>query len=279
MSLTDSQIDAQRALIQAAANEGAGFEVTIRALILYLDAWKKDKQAWRSVLDNHFNRAESIGGPIIPSIQACHSVWPAFGGSVEGWEAHLNIENSLAVGDGLQLSVFGYGNAKSQAIQDVCQKTLALLLLTDASQVLLQPAQWRVSSNEIINATATFKRIYVEKWLDPSAIGDVRMGDEQPRVQPPPSARARAASSARPQSLYPLPPTQKEERDNQITYLLSMEIAAYGAAWPFKLHRGRWRILNELLEPGALRPWVDEHDQFKIIQDPRNPRRWGIAMA
>ena len=279
MSLTDSQIDAQRALIQAAANEDAGFEVTIRALILYLDAWKKDKQAWRSVLDNHFNRAESIGGPIIPSIQACHSVWPAFGGSVEGWEAHLNIENSLAVGDGLQLSVFGYGNAKSQAIQDMCQKTLALLLLTDASQVLFQPAQWRVSPNEIINATATFKRIYVEKWLGPSAIGDMRMGDEQPRVQPPPSARARAASSARPQSLYPLSPKQKEERDNRITNLLSMEIAAHGTAWPFELHRGRWRILNELLEPGALRPWVDEHDQFQIIPDFGNPRRWGITMA
>ena len=272
MSLTDSQIDAQRALIQAAANEDAGFEVTIRALILYLDAWKKDKQAWRSVLDNHFNRAESIGGPIIPSIQACHSVWPAFGGSVEGWGAHLNIENSLAVGDGLQLSVFGYGNAKSQAIQDMRQKTLALLLLTDASQVLLQPAQWRVSPNEIINATATFKRIYVEKWLDPSAIGDMRMGDEQPRVQPPPP-RARA------RSFIQTPGQQQQERDERVTAILNTEIAAYGTAKPFMLQRGRMRLLAELLPPGALRPWVEAHCQFKITQDDRHPRRWGIKLA
>ena len=278
MPLSDMQIEAQRIALQESADDEQAFAQTVGALMLYLSAWKRESQCWRTVLNNHFNRAKSIGGPIIPSIASCTTVEPAIGGG-GGFEAELTIENSLAVGDGLQLVCKGEGNSQKDAVGNMCHKALALLLLTDARNVLIQPAQWNIDGDAIVDAAVTYKRLFVEKWLGASAIGDVRMGDEQPRVQPPPSARARAASSARPQSLYPLPPKQKEERDNQITYLLSMEIAAYGAAWPFKLHRGRWRILNELLEPGALRPWVDEHDQFKIIQDPRNPRRWGIAMA
>ena len=262
--------------LHSALDADHAWENTLIKVMEYINAVKKPLAAWRTILNGHFNRRKTDGGPIISSINDCTTIVPANGGA---FEATLTIDNSLSVGDGLALSVSVIGDSKDDAMKNVCHKTFGLLLLTDASQVLLQPAQWRVSPNEIINATATFKRIYVEKWLDPSAIGDVRMGDEQPRVQPPPSARARAASSARPKSLYPLSPKQKEERDNRITNLLSMEIAAHGTAWPFELHRGRWRILNELLEPGVSRPWVDEGDQFKIIQDPRNPRRWGIAMA
>ena len=276
MPLSEEQIAAQRIVLQESADEEA-FPQTVRALMLYLSTWKRESQGWRTVLNNHFNRAKRIGGPIIPSIQACHSVWPAIRGG-GGFEAELTIENSLAVGDGLQLVCKGNGNSQKDAVDNMCHKALAILLLTDASNVLIQPAQWNIDGDAIVDAAVTYKRLFFEKWLDASAIGDMRMGDEQPRVQPPPSARARAASSARPQPFL-LPPMQKEERDDQITYLLGMEIAEYGAAWPFMLHRGRWRILNELLEPGALRPWVDEHDHFKITQDPRNPRRWGIALA
>ena len=75
-------------------------------------------------------------------------------------------------------------------MKNVCHKTFGLLLLTDASQVLLQPAQWRISGDEIVSGVVLLKRMYVERWGTPSAIGDVRMGDEQPRVQPPPQPSA-----------------------------------------------------------------------------------------
>ena len=62
-----------------------------------------------------------------------------------------------------------------------------------------------------------------------------------------------------------------------ITTLLNMEIAAHGVAWPFQLHRGRWRLLDKLLppRPGALKEWVHARpDEFTIIRD--NRQRWGI---
>ena len=111
---------------------------------------------------------------------------------------------------------------------------------------------------------------FVRRKVAPSAIGDVRMGDEQPRVQPPPRQ-----SSAGLQDEPPVGPQQQQQRDKMITDLLMMEIAAHGAAWPFMLHRGRWRLLRRLCHPGSLKSWVQAQPQFKIIED--SMQRWGIT--
>ena len=121
-----------------------------------------------------------------------------------------------------------------------------------------------------IHRLADIHRRYVERWLSPSAIGDIRMGDEQPRVQPPPRR-----SNAGLQDEPPVGPQQQQQRDKMITDLLMMEIAAHGAAWPFMLHRGRWRLLRRLCHPGSLKSWVQAQPQFKIIED--SMQRWGIT--
>ena len=253
--------------LTSAADEDDAWEKTLLKLMEYLNAVKKPMQVWRQVLHNHFVRRKVAGGPIIPSIRDCHTVAPAIGG---GFEATLNIQNSLSVGDGLELSVSAIGDSDKDAVNNVCHKTFGLLLLTDASQVLLQPAQWSVPGDDIVSVAALLKRMYVERWGTPSATGDVRMGDERPRVQPPPS-RARAGLNYEP----PQGPEGQEQRDKMIADLLNMEIRKYGTAWPFLLHHGRWHLLDQLLPPGALKSWVQAHpDEFMIIHDSR--QRWGI---
>ena len=252
--------------LHSALDADHAWENTLIKLMEYINAVKKPLVAWRQILNCHFNRRKTAGGPIIPSINNCTTIVPAIGG---GFEATLTIENSLSVGDGLELSVSAIGDSVKDARNNVCHKTFGLLLLTDASQVLLQPAQWRIPGDDIVSAAALLKRMYVERWGTPSAIGDVRMGDEQPRVQPPPS-RARAGLNYEP----PQGPEEQQQRDKMITDLLNMEITAHGTAWPFQLHRGRWRLLDQLLPPGALKSWVQAHPEFRIIQDSR--QRWGI---
>ena len=72
-------------------------------------------------------------------------------------------------------------------------------------------------------------------------------------------------------------PEEQQQRDRMITTLLNMEIADNGVAWPFQLHRGRWRLLDKFFHPrvGALKEWVQARPQeFKIILDAS--QRWGI---
>ena len=75
----------------------------------------------------------------------------------------------------------------------------------------------------------------------------------------------------------PRGPEEQQQRHQMITMLLNVEIAAHGIAWPFQLHRGRWRLLDKLLppRPRALKEWVQARPkEFKIILD--NRQRWGI---
>ena len=141
-------------------------------------------------------------------------------------------------------------------------------MLTDASKVLLQGKQWQVPCDAIYNTAVMMKGIYVQRWAR-SAIGECTIGDEEPRVQP--------LHSRAPAGLSYEPPEQQKERDQMITALLNMEIAAHGVAWPFQLHRGRWRLLDKFFHPrvGALKEWVQARPQeFKIILD--DSQRWGI---
>ena len=91
-----------------------------------------------------------------------------------GFEATLNIQNSLSVGDGLELSMRAICDNETDAVNNVCNKALGLLLLTDACQVLLQPAQWIVLGDDIVIVATRLKLIYVQ---GPWTIGDILMGD------------------------------------------------------------------------------------------------------
>ena len=86
----------------------------------------------------------------------------------------MNIQNSFSVGDGLELSVSAVGYNETHAVDNVCNKALGRLLLTDACQVLLQPAQWIVPGDDIVIVATRLKLIYVQR---PWTIGDIFMGD------------------------------------------------------------------------------------------------------
>ena len=118
---------------------------------------------------------------------------PALNG---GFKATLHTLTAFSVNDGYELRLSANGENKKDALSNVCWKALALLLLTDASQVLLQDKQWQVPCDAIYNNAVMMKDIYVHTWAR-SAIGDCTMGDEEPRVQPLPR-RARAGLSYEP---------------------------------------------------------------------------------
>ena len=241
---------------------------TLLKFMDYLGMVKAENQSFRIILNYNWNRCEA-GGPIIPSIQKCHTMEPAVGG---GFNATLHTQNAFCVNDGYELRLSVNGENRQDAISNVCWKALALLLLTDASNVLLQDKQWQVPCDAIYNIAVMMKGIYVQRWAG-SAIGDYTIGDEGPRVQPHHS-RAPAGLSYEP----PRGPEQQQDRDHMITTLLNMEIKAHGVAWAFLLHRGRWRLLDNLLPPsvGALKKCVQARPkEFKIILD--NRLRWGIT--
>ena len=61
--------------------------------------------------------------------------------------------------------------------------------------------------------------------------------------QPPPLLLSRGWVAGVNLSFFDDSPRGREEQ-----YDLDMEIRANGIAWPVQLHRGRWRILDQLLE-------------------------------
>ena len=98
-------------------------------------------------------------------------VAPALGG---GFEATLNTQNSLSVGDGFEFSASANGGNNTDAVNNACHGALGFLLFAKASQVWLRPAQWSVPEDDIIRVADMLKRMCVERWASQSAIiGDV----------------------------------------------------------------------------------------------------------
>ena len=60
------------------------------------------------------------------------------------------MANSFAAGDGIRNQTFAEGSSKTEASELVCRKALARLLLADPSQVVLRPAHWTVSPDELL---------------------------------------------------------------------------------------------------------------------------------
>ena len=97
-SWLDSALDADHA-----------WENTLIKVMEYINAVKKPLAAWRTILNGHFNRRKTDGGPIISSINDCTTIVPANGGA---FEATLTIDNSLSVGDGLA-RIYGLEGVKA----------------------------------------------------------------------------------------------------------------------------------------------------------------------
>ena len=87
----------------------------------------------------------------MPAVTKCKTYTqgqPASGGS--RWLCHLALPNSFTANDGVQLEVQGEGETKALASEDACRTAFASLLLTNASEVVLRPAHWKVSIDDLV---------------------------------------------------------------------------------------------------------------------------------
>ena len=135
-----------------------------------------------------------------------------------------------------------------------------------------QPAQWTVPVETIVFVATLFKRIYAQRNV---VIGCIFEGDIEtlsaiderlgPRLQCP---VARSKAYEKPLGSEEHVDRIMEQRDKILKVLLNVEIAEVesGIVYPFQLKRGRWRLLDKYLLPGALRGWIEKHpDEFKIV--------------
>ncbi len=230
-----------------------------------LQQYKKDEFGWGNVLNNHFNRCKELGGPSISSIQDSITITPAVGG--EGFMCKLHTKNSLSQNDGNEL-MLQHGSpqrTEAAALDDVCRHAMVVLLLTDASAVLLHPKQWEVATEKVVQAVITTKKEFLALWTLPnhlndnlSAFGDT-LGDG-PRAQPAPSSDA-----------------ERADREKFVFDIITEECEEYGSAAPFQLHRGgRWAVLDALIERGTLLALIRDNRKFNIIQ--LEGKKWAIEL-
>ncbi len=181
----------------AVGNMAAAMEGHAKALLddvmAYLATVKSGSQTWRLVLNHQMNRSKTMGGSIIPSIKACHTMMQNPGAAVgANWVCQMAVQSSLISNDGRACAFESVPSAsQAEAMEDMCHRAIALLLLANAQLVLLQPKQWRCSTNEIVTAVMDKQRAYVESWTWPaewSAVGD-QMGDAGAPIQLPPQGR------------------------------------------------------------------------------------------
>ena len=268
------------------------FGALFEDIMAYLETAKKSRMSWRLILNNHFNRQKSAGGPIIASIQSCLAVcWWAAGGNAANitYRATLRTPNSLQQQDGEILEVESSNQrSRNGAINDVCHRAMAWLLLANARLVLLQPKQWAVPTSDVCNEIIRHKESAVgdaqsavgdegqslDEVLPPGIAAGIR-GDEGPRVEPPPRRQSHCDTVVAGRQAA-------RDRNGMIIEILQDECreSGDGIAWPFSMHRGRWRALDHILEAGALRAFVEQHrETFTIVVDPENVKHWGIAAA
>ena len=241
---------AQLAVVGTLCDHDA-WEKTLINFMEYIQLVKEPEQTWHAVLKYHINRRQDILN--IPSIQCCQTEAPDGGFDF--------IQASFIVGDGLEYS------------QSDCHRAFGHWLLTDACKVVLQSAQWTVDVDHIVYVATLFKRIYAQRDV---TIGDILGGDIEklraiderlgPRLECP---FARKNAYEEPLGTKEQVDKIMEQRDNILKALLNVEMAEVdsGIVYPFHLKRGRWRLLDKLFPPGALRPWVEKHDDFKIFID------------
>ena len=193
----------------------------------------------------------------------------------------MKAPNSLQQNDGKVLQVVSsLCNSEKAAIDNMCHKAIALLVLANARLVLFQPKQWAIATADVAQEVVRLKE---------SAVGDLPAsdfwgpwdavfvdfqirGDEGPRVEPTP----RRQSHFTPVADFI---GAQELRDELIIKTLRSEIKGNrdGIAWPSRLHRGRWRVLDHAVEVGMLKAFIQKHpDKFTIVEQP-NSNKWGIA--
>ena len=207
------------------------------------------KGLWYNTLNNHAStRPKQYGGPVVPSIRACRSFSQNTAAS-DGADTLciLDMPNSFASSDGRRLQAQGSGNNEKEASENACRQAVAKLLLMEPAGVVLRPAHWKISPNELLAALP---------------------GADTVHQALPVHVPARISASGEEAATL-----SQAEIDDRVAEILRQCLRAHGGSFdPSNISHHALGLrpedermysrLNKLLLPNQLRPFVDRHPEF-----------------
>ena len=215
--------------------------------------------SWHTSLNNHAStRPKTHGGRLCTAVTACKTFTPppAIGGKCS---CTLELPNSFHADDGRVLRATGEGSKKEEASENACRHAFAQLLMANPSQVLLRPSHWDIPIQDLLDG------------LPGSAILPVHLRHQALPVH---MSGLSADSGSLADTL-----SESEVNEQVADILRTCLLAAGGAFDPSQIRHGHaaYSLLNKLLLPGGLRPFVEQHPEFSWQQ--HGPKGMQITLS
>ena len=208
--------------------------------------------SWHLTLNNTMStRPKDHGGPVVRSVTDAKTFAPPGSSSANPlWQCTLRLPHSFAAGDQRELVVVGSGTTQKEADEDACCASMAGLLLRDPGKVVLRPVHWQLSPTALLAGVAVITNQRGDGVVhQPLAVRTNQSGQVGLAMSP-------------------------EEKKNAIEGLLRECLKAHGGSFdPSHISRRLlkhsphekppWKELEELLQPGELRGFVEDHAAFR----------------
>ena len=102
-----------------------------------------------TLINHTTTRPESYDGPTVPSVTKCKTIKRP-GSASASWQCVLDLPNSFTKGDGIRLRVSSEAPTKREADEHARRLAFAHLLMARPGQVVLRPAHWNVSIDDLL---------------------------------------------------------------------------------------------------------------------------------
>ena len=215
---------------------------------------------WHDTLNHHAStRPKMHGGPLVRSVTACK--WflreSAPGSASAPWCCTLQLPNSFAPNDGLEVVAVGKGASRDEASEHACRQVIAQLLLRDPSRVVLRPKQWKVAPDELLAGM-------------PGASGAPQALPVHIRARGAGGAAGGAGGAA----------LSLADKDAQVADVVRACLRKYGGRFnPSHIPGNFFLQFDRLLLPGELRPFVERHPEFASAPLPDGRKGYVITWA
>ena len=218
-------------------------------LLAYMESCHEG--SWHFTLNNHAStRPKSYGGPTVPSVSACKTFTPP-GSASASWQCVLDLPNSFTKDDGIRLRVSSEAPTKNKADEHACRLAFTHLLMENPGQVVLRPAHWNVSIEDLLSN--------MPDSVPPHQALPVHVNAQRTRMD--------GESAAERFSAFPF------VWEGRAVELLREIINHHGGSFdPSRIsHKAMGRALederaykqlNRLLKPNELKPFVEQHPEF-----------------
>ena len=224
----------------------------IQAVKAYINLHHQDRSkiSWHLSLNNHAStRPQTHGGPLVHALTDCKTFEPVEPGPASRWRCSLQVPNSFAPGDGLRVFTTGEGITQTDASEDACQTALAVLLLRDASKVILRPKHWKVPIQDIVQYMATHSGVQHQALPVHQQRRHEHAGEEGDRMS-------------------------AEQLNNEVADIIRWCLHTHDGSFdPSRIchralgltpaHERMHQRLNNLLHENDLRPFIQGHPEFQ----------------